>query len=230
MIALNEITVTDEPIQEIKVENDSLYRDAYIIAVEHGFEGTEEEWLESLIGPQGPVGPTGPRGDKGDAGAINFVVVRELPATGSGDSIYLVPNSTGENNNFDEFIWQDGAWELIGSAGVEVNLDEYVKNTDYATYNDYGLVKAVSTYNGIAMDNGKIGVFEAGKTDIDSRVSARVISPRNLDYAVKVGITTNKETWTDDEKAAARTLLGVNIEDALDAIIAIQESLIGGNV
>ena len=31
-------------------------KSAYEIAVENGFEGTEEEWLESLVGPEGPAG------------------------------------------------------------------------------------------------------------------------------------------------------------------------------
>jgi hypothetical protein len=47
-------------------------RSAYDIAVQHGFEGTEEEWLASLRGPQGPEGPQGeqgPRGLKGETGA-----------------------------------------------------------------------------------------------------------------------------------------------------------------
>lgn len=35
---------------------------AYEIAVNHGFEGSEEEWLESLRGPQGIQGKTGPAG------------------------------------------------------------------------------------------------------------------------------------------------------------------------
>lgn len=41
---------------------------AYEIAVKNGFEGTEQEWLDSLVGPPGPAGPAGPKGDKGDAG------------------------------------------------------------------------------------------------------------------------------------------------------------------
>ena len=32
---------------------------AYEVAVINGFEGTEEEWLASLVGPQGPQGPDG---------------------------------------------------------------------------------------------------------------------------------------------------------------------------
>ena len=31
-------------------------KSAYVIALEHGFEGTEDEWLESLRGPAGKDG------------------------------------------------------------------------------------------------------------------------------------------------------------------------------
>lgn len=49
-------------------------KSAYEIAVEHGFVGTEEEWLLSLKGEKGDTGATGatgsqgPKGDKGDTG------------------------------------------------------------------------------------------------------------------------------------------------------------------
>lgn len=41
---------------------------AYDIAVEHGFIGTEDEWLLSLKGEQGDKGDKGDEGDKGDQG------------------------------------------------------------------------------------------------------------------------------------------------------------------
>ena len=47
---------------------------AYQVAVQHGFEGTEDKWLISLKGEKGETGPkgdkgdTGPKGDKGDTG------------------------------------------------------------------------------------------------------------------------------------------------------------------
>lgn len=44
-------------------------KSAYEVAVDNGFEGTEEEWLDSLVGPQGPQGERGPKGDKGEQGA-----------------------------------------------------------------------------------------------------------------------------------------------------------------
>ena len=49
-------------------------KSAYELAVDFGFEGSEEEWLNSLKGEQGPqgekgnVGPQGPKGDKGEPG------------------------------------------------------------------------------------------------------------------------------------------------------------------
>lgn len=43
-------------------------KSAYDIAVEHGFVGTEEEWLESLRGPQGEKGEQGEQGSQGEKG------------------------------------------------------------------------------------------------------------------------------------------------------------------
>lgn len=42
---------------------------AYEIAVENGFEGTETEWLASLVGPQGEPGADGEQGPQGEPGA-----------------------------------------------------------------------------------------------------------------------------------------------------------------
>lgn len=37
-------------------------KSAYDVAVDNGFVGTEDEWLETLVGPEGPRGKTGPAG------------------------------------------------------------------------------------------------------------------------------------------------------------------------
>ena len=41
---------------------------AYEIAVDNGFDGTEQEWLQSLKGQQGKKGEQGLKGDKGEQG------------------------------------------------------------------------------------------------------------------------------------------------------------------
>lgn len=43
-------------------------RSAYEVAVQEGFEGTQEEWLASLIGPRGEQGERGPAGERGERG------------------------------------------------------------------------------------------------------------------------------------------------------------------
>ena len=53
-------------------------KSAYEIAVEHGYVGTEEEWLQSLHGAQGeqgPEGPQGPQGEPGVSGGMLFPVM-----------------------------------------------------------------------------------------------------------------------------------------------------------
>jgi hypothetical protein len=69
--------VKKEPPVDMEVRDTDLLKihgkSAYEIALYEGFVGTEEEWLESLIGKQGPAGPQGPQGvpgEKGDQGEV----------------------------------------------------------------------------------------------------------------------------------------------------------------
>lgn len=41
---------------------------AYEVAVNEGFEGSEQDWLESLVGPQGEQGIQGEQGPQGEEG------------------------------------------------------------------------------------------------------------------------------------------------------------------
>lgn len=58
---------------------------AYEVAVENGFVGTEEEWLESLVGPEGPQGVQGVQGNPGTPGADGADGV--VQTVGAGDGI-----------------------------------------------------------------------------------------------------------------------------------------------
>lgn len=58
-----------------------------------------------------------------------FVVVSSLPATGNSEKIYLVPAEKQEEGNLtDEWIWNNGKWERLGSA--KVDLTAYAKTED----------------------------------------------------------------------------------------------------
>ena len=62
----------------------------------------------------------------------SFEVVDALPASGEENIIYLVPKVGGEvPDTHDEYIWVDGAWELIGS--TQIDLSNYLQKTGDAS-------------------------------------------------------------------------------------------------
>lgn len=90
-------------------------------------------------------------------------------------------------------------------------LDEYVKKTDIATSTDAGVVKVGSDSAGIKLNaNGMLVIASAGVSEIKAKASDnRPITPYYLDHAIKEGLVNHSLEWTEDEKATARNLLGV---------------------
>lgn len=76
---------------------------------------------------------------------MDYVVVDQLPTVGEKGKVYLVPKQGEHPDVHNEFIWVNGQWELIGS--TQMDLTDYVKNTDYATDNKGGVFKTEA--NGI---------------------------------------------------------------------------------
>ncbi len=79
-------------------------KSAYQIAVEQGFNGTEEEWLASLVGPEGPEGPEGPQGVQGEQGVEGPQGLQGVPGT---------PGANGA----------DGANGKDGKSAYEIAID-----------------------------------------------------------------------------------------------------------
>ena len=82
---------------------------AYEIAVEHGYVGTEEEWLASLHGAdgaQGPQGPQGPQGEQGVSGGMLFPVMNFDAETG-------VLTISGLEQEIDRVRYDETTAELI---------------------------------------------------------------------------------------------------------------------
>jgi hypothetical protein len=54
-------------------------------------------------------------------------------------------------------------------------------------------------------------IQSAGGNDIENKSNQfRPITPKNMDYALKISITTNTYELTEDEKASAQSWLGVD--------------------
>jgi hypothetical protein len=58
----------DGKFNDIPVLQGEAGKSAYEIAKTRGFDGTEQEWLDSLKGEQGPQGIAGPEGPQGERG------------------------------------------------------------------------------------------------------------------------------------------------------------------
>lgn len=205
------------------------------------YTGTEEQWNNITIGPYNNESLINANKHYNQAFAtkeyvdtkiselsgLEIEIVTTLPEIGEEDKIYFVPNNLEEPNNiYDEYIYTNNTWEKVGSANVEVDLSEYVKKDYIATGTSVGLVTI--NYNqwssGLSLSsNGRIAISAAQQDEIASKnQDYRPIVPSNLDYAVKVSLTTNTETLTDEEKAQAQSWLGIT------DLIGDIESLLGG--
>ena len=153
---------------------------------------------------------------KGDPGAIKMQIVNVLPETGEEDTIYLVPNTDPETqNNYDEYVYINGQWEKLGGVQVEVDLTDYVKNTDYATSTKSGVIKygygayvsgsngyimcPVRTYTQYQTDNDQNFI---GKGTLENVITGKGLV-NNTSYAGSTGgvIKTSSEigTYTSDD-------------------------------
>lgn len=152
----------------------------------------------------------GEQGERGEAGSIKFLVVESLPISDiDPTAIYLVPitpDVTG--NNYAEYIYVNDAWELLGKIGVQVDLTNYVKNTDYATFNKGGVVKVGD--NAITVDSsGNLKGVDLTYAQYTSAANKFIIDKGTLENVI-----TGKDLTT---KAYVDSLVG-DINTALDTI------------
>ena len=100
---------------------------AYQVAVQHGFEGTEDEWLISLKGEKGETGPkgdkgdTGEKGEKGDPGSDASVTKQNVEAVLTGDIT--------SHNHDSRYISKSNASTYTPTADYHPATKKYVDDT-----------------------------------------------------------------------------------------------------
>lgn len=100
-----------------------------------------------------------------NASSLKKEVVTSLPQTGKDDVIYLVQDPKGkDNNNYLEYLWLNGKYELIGS--TQVDLSGYAKKDEIKAK-----ILQIDEYDTILTDNS----FENHylNTKIESKVGWR---------------------------------------------------------
>ena len=107
-------------------------------------EGDNPNQILNLVLPKGDKGDKGEQGDvsleqmnQAIATAISgiqgfdYEIVDVLPDTGSKGIIYLMKNNGKKPNIYNEYIWINNDFEIIGT--TEVDLSQYAKNEDVTT-------------------------------------------------------------------------------------------------
>lgn len=90
-------------------------RSAYEVAVDNGFVGTEEQWLEYLR-----QGPKGDKGDKGDTGATGPQGPQGIPGQDGADALWDFRGEFSEINSYavgDVVTYAGQTWYCIVASG-----------------------------------------------------------------------------------------------------------------
>ena len=118
------------------------------------------------------------------SGGARFEVHQTRPDTGEEGIIYLIPITSGtdEDNEYEEWIWVKGEWERLGTTGV--NLSNYATLTDANTYSGN------NTFNGLLLKNNSSSL---GDTSVLNRSEADA----------RYGRLAGGNTWSNEQHIAA---------------------------
>lgn len=189
-------------------------------------------------GDKGDKGEQGPRGERGYAGNDGYSPIAIVEQTTTGAKITIT-----DKNGTTTATVNHGKDGEGGSGGITTETDPlytadkpnialkseiptktseltndsgFVTNTDYASTSTAGVIKIGANYGLGINTSGMLYPVKATNNDIDGKSNNfKVITPSNLDYAIKKALADSKldgtnNAWTEEEKANARTLLGVD--------------------
>lgn len=139
-----------------------------------------------------------------------FIVVSALPTTGVVNKIFLAPKGTPESQDgYDEYIWVDSKWELIGS--VKLDLSNYYNKTQIdSMLESYVLQEAgkgLSTNDFTTTEKNKLSGIAAGaEVNVQSDWN---ITDTNSDAFIKnkptIPVALSKATKAEAEAGANDT-------------------------
>ena len=149
-------------------------KSAYEIAIEHGFVGTEAEWLESLKGVDGKNGVDGLPGKDGKSGADGLPGRDGINGT-DGKSAYIIAVEHGFTGTENE--WLQSLKGADGKDGITPDMSDYATKADIAE-----LQEQIRQISGISY----ISVFESG-TDALQKYGDNIYTYYNDGYRSLAG-------------------------------------------
>ena len=151
-------------------------KSAFEIAVEHGFVGTETEWLESLKGIDGKDGVNGKDGCDGRNGADGLPGRDGIDGT-DGKSAYIIAVEHGFSGTENE--WLQSLKGADGRDGITPDMSNYATKADIAD-----LQEQIRQISGISY----ISVFESG-SDALKKYGDSIYTYYNDGYRSLAGFT-----------------------------------------
>lgn len=219
-----ELTALIEPlIPDVPTKTSDLTNDSGFITEYTETDPTVPNWAKQ---------PNKPTYTANEVGALpNSTVIPTIPQNVSAftnDAGYLTEHQdiSGKQDTLtpgDNITIVNGVISSTGGSvnDVQVNGSSVVGDGGVATIpiasnNVLGLVKP-NQLAGVIVDNDKkLGIVESSNSSINHRYNLSqtpncgVITPSNIDYAVKAAMTDGKgAAWSDAEKSAAKTRMGV---------------------
>lgn len=112
---------------------------------------------------------------------LEIKIVDELPETGEAGILYLVPvEESGEDNLYEEYVWVEGAWELIGSANIDLSnyptLDGDNTFTGENTFSDTTHFAGVETNNIAPTTGSTYDIGADGKYFKEAKINKYTVS------------------------------------------------------
>lgn len=128
---------------------------------------------------------------------IQMKIVEKRPIVGESNIIYLVPNSkTATENIYDEYVYIDNKWELIGSTQVDLS--------------DYYTIEEINTLlNDYVTSNNLQEILRDYATINDLNNKQDILSKTDKDDLVKESLINNGNTLTDEEQLKIESWLGL---------------------
>ena len=181
----------------------------------------------------------------GNVHQFDIQIVQSLPTQDIQEhTVYFVPKTGDTNDVYDEYIYVNDAWEMIGN--TQIDLSNYVQKTDYASADTAGVVYIDANRTGLTMWNDPVTghpilTFNSANTsDIKDGVTPlKPLTParqhESLFYglAKAAGDTTQSQsdnavgTYTDNAKTAIRTMLGAAASSDIPSV-PVQDVQVNG--
>lgn len=150
----------------------------------------------------------------GQIKTISIEVVNTLPTTGEDNKIYLVPKEGSTGDVYNEYIWVNDAWELIGSTQVDLTgyaTQDWVNNQIQNFLTESQVTEIINN----SLTNYYTKTETYSKTEVNNLLNGKANAD---DIPTKTGDLTNNGDGTTGSKYITNSDLNTELESKQDKI------------